>query len=111
VRVLVIGLCLVISSQSASAWMAPAPPDNCDDCCPDGLRPASTSSENCCIAAPERPAAPASVRVTGVTGLVTVSFLPVAPWALATLPGAPPRTAPPPLPPSAVLLRTTVLLI
>jgi len=111
VRVLVMGLCLVIGSQSMSAWIAPAPPGNCHDCCPDGLRPASTSSENCCIAAPERPAAPDSVRVTGVTGPVSVSFLPVSPWALAPRSDVAARMASPPLRASPVLLRTTVLLI
>lgn len=110
-RVLVIGLCLVISSQSMSAWIAPAPPGNCHDCCPDGLRPASSSSENCCIAAPERPAAPTSVRVTGATVLVNVSFLPVSPWALTPLPDVAARMASPPLRVLPVLLRTSVLLI
>lgn len=105
---MVLGLCMLTSIPLAAAW-APSAPADCHECCPDGLRPAP--AENCCIAVPEGPGAPEPARVTGAIGFVTVALLPVAPWALAARPDAPARTAPPPLPPSAILLRTSVLLI
>ena len=109
VRVMVLGLCVIGSTPLAAVWAASAPPSECHECCPDGLRPAP--SDNCCIAAPAVPGAPEPARVTVAAGPTQVALLPAEPWALLAPADAPARTAPPPLLSSSILLRTTVLLI
>lgn len=109
VRVLAVGLCLVLSSASASAWITSVPQYDRHDCCPAGIAPALPM--DCCVMAPDVPSAPASARVTTVTVALVVHLLPVVAWSDVLTPIADVRTADPPLRSMPVLLRTSVLLI
>jgi hypothetical protein len=105
-----VGLCVVAASASASAWIAASPTGECHECCPDGIRPAPASAENCCVVAPTVPTTPVATPAP-VVAVVIVALVPVAAWSAEVIGAADVRTADPPARPIPVLLRTSVLLI
>lgn len=109
VGAMLVAVCVVTSAPVALAWAAPTAPDECHECCPEGLRPAR--AETCCVVAPQVPDPQAAFRVHDVTGGATVQFLPVVAWNDAVVAAADIRTADPPLRSVPMRLRTSVLLI
>jgi hypothetical protein len=111
VRIIAVGLCVVAASASASAWIAASPTGECHECCPDGIRPAPASAENCCVVAPTAPTTPVATPAPVVVAVVIVPLVPVAAWSAEIIGAADMRTADPPARSIPVLLRTSVLLI